>query len=239
MYDVQTISKAMQIFYYLLQNGELSIDDNKELYRFYNENENIVNLVNIYGVECGCQIERYNGIIYLLPNDDNEFIGFSKAELKKILCKSGATDKDYYLSQFVILSILNTFYNSSGRTSKSRSFIKFGDFMNLISENLKTASEYENVESLENTSGIAVSNVWEAWEALKGSDTKTTSKTTKEGFLRGIIKFLDQQKLIEFIEEDDMIKPTPKLDNFMDWNILNRSNYDNIIKAFEEVGITL
>ena len=107
MYDAQTISKAMQIFYYLLQNGELSIDDNKELYRSYNENENIVNLVNVYGVECGCQIERYNGIIYLLPNDDNEFIGFSKAELK-ILCKSGATDKDYYLSQFVILSILNT-----------------------------------------------------------------------------------------------------------------------------------
>ncbi|WP_459195740.1 DUF6063 family protein [Wukongibacter baidiensis] len=239
MYDAQVVSKAMQVFYYLLQNGELSFDDNKDLYKSYNENENIINLVSMYGDECSCNVERYNGIIYLLPNEENEFIGFSKAELKKVLCRSGATDKDYYLSQFVILSILNTFYNSNGRTSKSRNFIKFGDFMNLIGENLKAAAEYEDVEKLEASSGIAVSNIWDVWEALKGSDTKTISKTTKEGFLRGIIKFLDGQGLLEFIEEDDMIKPTPKLDNFMDWNILNRSNYDNILRAFEEVNITL
>ncbi|WP_026477581.1 DUF6063 family protein [Alkaliphilus transvaalensis] len=239
MYDMQSISRAMKIYYYLLQNKELSIDDNKELYRYYTEDENIINILSIYAEESDCFIERYNGVIYLLPKEDNQFIGFSKTELKKILCRSNPSYKDFYLSQYIILSVLTTFYNSNGRSSKSRNFIKFGDFMNVISDSLKNASEVDELEGLENKSGMAIRNIYEAWNALKGSDTKTTSKSTKEGIVRGVIKFLDEQKLLEFIEEDDMIKPTPKLDNFMDWNILNRSNYDTIIKAFEEAEIIL
>ena len=32
-----------------------------------------------------------------------------------------------------------------------------------------------------------------------------------------------------------MIIPTPKLDNFMDWNILNKNNYERIQEAFWEI----
>ena len=46
---------------------------------------------------------RYGDVVYLIPREDNTFLGFSKAQLKQLLCKSGGTDKDYYLSQFVIL----------------------------------------------------------------------------------------------------------------------------------------
>lgn len=235
MYNSEDISKAMSIYYYLLQHGELSIEDDRKLYRAYSESEETMLIVKLYGEQSNCTIERYNGIIYIIPKDDNEFLGFSKAELKKELCRSNGSDKDYYLSQFVILTLLSTFYNSNGRSSKSRSFIKFGDFMNILSERLKAAADYEELDTLEKKSSIAVSNIIEMWTALKGSDERTTSKTTKLGFLIGIIKFLEKQKLVDYIEADDMIKPTIKLDNFMDWNILNKNNYEKILLAFEEL----
>lgn len=54
-------------------------------------------------------------------------------------------------------------------------------------------------------------------------------KTTKEGFLHHILRFLQAQGLIEYIEQDEMIKTTKKLDHFMDWNLLNKANYQRVL----------
>ena len=232
----EQISKAMRIFYYLMQHGELTEEREKEMYRNYSESEEIMSLVKLQGQQCQCSIQKYSGVIYLIPDEDNDFLGYSKAELKKELCKSNATDKDYYLSQFVILTFLNEVYGSSGKSSKSRSFIKFGELLNIVSKKLETAVQHEDADSLEARSGIAFSNISEKWDALKSSEKASTSKTTKEGFVNAILNFLEGQRLINYIKEDDMIIPTPKLDNFMDWNILNKNNYERIQEAFEEVA---
>ena len=53
-----------------------------------------------------CKIERYGTTIYLMPDIDNKYLGFTKADLKKNYVKPNATDRDYYLAQFVILTLL-------------------------------------------------------------------------------------------------------------------------------------
>lgn len=65
----------------------------------------------------------------------------------------------------------------------------------------------------------------EAYEALRSDEKGSKAKTTKEGFLHHILKFLEKQGLIEYVEEDEMIQTTKKLDNFMDWNLLNQNHY--------------
>ena len=67
-----------------------------------------------------------------------------------------------------------------------------------------------------------------AYEALKSDDKGSHAKTTKEGFLYNILLFLQKQGLIEYIERDEMIKTTRKLDSFMDWNLLNQNNYQRV-----------
>lgn len=235
MYTAEQISKASKIFYYLMQHGELTGDRERELYKTYSENEEIMNLVKLQGEECGCTIQKYSGVIYLIPDEENGFLGYSKADLKRELCRSNANDKDYYLSQFVILILLSEIYVSSGKSSKSRTFIKYGEVLNIVTDRLNRAAKNENIEEVEKRSGIAFTNIYERWEALKSSDKTTTSRTTKEGFVVTILNFLESQGLINFIKDDDMIIPTPKLDNFMDWNILNKNNYERILDAFEEV----
>ena len=46
-----------------------------------------------------------------------------------------------------------------------------------------------------------------------------------------ILNFLEKQGLIDFVEEDEMIKTTKKLDSFMDWNLLNQNQFQRVLKV--------
>ena len=231
MYNIDDIKLANNIFYYLVSNKEINEEDSPEYFRDYCESQEIMNLVKSQGEAFNVKVEKYGTTIYLIPNEDNNFLGFSKNELKKELCKSNATNKDYYLSQFVILTLLVEFYSSQGRDSKSRDSLRGGEFLNIISDRLKEAVEREDLEKIQADSGIAYENIYEKWEGLRSSDQKNRQKTTKEGFISNILKFLENQGLINYIEHDDIILTTSKLDNFMNFNILNKNNYERVLTA--------
>ena len=233
-YEVEDIEKSQEIFYYLLKNKELREEEEKELYRCYTEREEIMNLVKKQGEAAHSTIERYANVVYLIPDEDNDFLGYSKTNLKAELCKSGATDKDYYLSQFIILVLLVEFYDGQGRTSKARTFLKTGELMNSVSARLKDGMEREeSKEEKEKDTGLAFANMWEAFEALKSVEggKGARAKTTKQGFLYTILTFLEKQGLILYLEADEMIQPTDKLNHFMDWNLLNKNNYHRVMKV--------
>ena len=78
---------------------------------------------------------------------------------------------------------------------------------------------------------IAFSDMLEAFEALRSVEKGSRAKTTKEGFLHHILIFLQKQGLIEYVEQDEMIKTTRKLDHFMDWNLLNQNHVKRIFKV--------
>lgn len=79
--------------------------------------------------------------------------------------------------------------------------------------------------------GISFKILYETYEALKSDDRGSRMKTTKEGFIYNILMFLQKQGLIEYVVQDEMIKTTRKLDNFMDWNLLNQNNYQRVLRV--------
>lgn len=229
-YELDEVRTSQEIFYYLLEHHELCEDEEMQLYRAYTEQEEIQNLVKSQGEIAESRIERYGNVIYLIPKEENHFLGFSKAQLKAALCKSSGTDKDYYLSQFVVLTLLVEFFDGQGSSSKAREYMRVGELQNCISSRLKEGAEGMDEEQ-EEQSGIAFSNMLEAYEALRSDDKGSRAKTTKEGFLHSILVFLQKQGLIEYVEADEMIKTTKKLDNFMDWNLLNQNNYHRVLRV--------
>lgn len=229
-YELDEIRISQEIFYYLLEHHELREEEEIQLYKAYTEQEEIQNLVKSQGEIALSRIERYGNVIYLIPREENNFLGFSKAQLKAALCKSSGTDKDYYLSQFVVLTLLVEFFDGQGSSSKAREYIRVGELQNCISARLKEGAESMGEEE-EERAGIAFSNMLEAYEALKSDDKGSRAKTTKEGFLYHILIFLQKQGLIEYVEQDEMIKTTKKLDNFMDWNLLNQNNYQRVLRV--------
>ena len=140
-YEIEDIRASQEIFYYLLEHHELKGDIESTLYKAYTEQEEIQNLVKSQGELANSTVERYGNVIYLIPREENNFLGFSKPQLKAVLCKSNATDKDYYLSQFVILTILVEFFDGQGSSSKTREYIRVGELQNCISGRLKEGAE--------------------------------------------------------------------------------------------------
>lgn len=228
-YEAEEIRCSQEIFYYLLEHHELREEDEPLLYKAYTEEEATRNLVKSQGEVAAANIERYGNVIYLIPKEENNFLGFSKQQLKSTLCKSSATDKDYYLSQFVILTLLVEFFDGQGSSSKAREYMRVGELMNCISTRLKEGAAEE--EEKEDTAGISFQILYETYEALKSDDRGSRMKTTKEGFIYNILLFLQKQGLVEYVEQDEMIKTTRKLDNFMDWNLLNQNHYQRVLRV--------
>ena len=229
-YEADEIKASQEIFYILLKEHELREENRQELFRAYTQNRHVMNLVKNQGEIADSNIERYGDVIYLIPKEDNDYLGYSKKELKAELVKSNGTDKDYYLSQFVILTLLTEFYDGQGSSSKSREYMRVGELMNLVSERLLEAGDNMTEEEEEKT-GLAFFNMLEAYTALRSAEKGSRSKTTKEGFMHHILLFLQRQGLIEYIERDEMVKTTGKLDRFMDWNLLNQNNFERIKKV--------
>ena len=229
-YELEEVRISQEIFYYLLEHHELREEEEIQLYKAYTEQEEVQNLVKSQGEIAQSRIERYGNVIYLIPREENHFLGFSKAQLKAALCKSSGTDKDYYLSQFAVLTLLVEFFDGQGSSSKAREYIRVGELQNCISARLREGAQSMDEEE-EEQGGIAFSDMLEAYEALRSDDKGSRAKTTKEGFLHHILLFLQKQGLIEYVEQDEMIKTTKKLDNFMDWNLLNQNNYHRVLRV--------
>ena len=77
-YEIGEICLSQQIFYYLLKHHELREEVENTLYRAYTEEEQVQNLVKSQAEEAECSVERYGNIIYLIPKEENTFLGFSK-----------------------------------------------------------------------------------------------------------------------------------------------------------------
>ena len=234
-YEIEEIKLSQKIFYHLIEKRQLSKESEKELYEAYNEREVIKNLVLSQAEESDCQIERFSNVIYLVPKEKNEVFGFSKAELKNALCKSGANEKDYYLSQFVIMTLLVEFYDANSQSAKSRSYMRGGDLLNCVSDRLQEGARrvQEQVEEGMEVSakqGLAFDTLLQTFDALKSEEKGSRARTTKEGFLYNILSFLQKQGLIIYVEADDVIQTTEKLDHFMDWNLLNKNNYERVLR---------
>ena len=230
-YEMSDIRISQEIFYYLLENHELSEEKNAGLYRAYTDNVEIQNLVKSQGEAASAQVERYGSTVYLIPEQGNTFLGYSRAQLKDLLVSSKGSNRDYYLAQFVMLVLLMEFYDGEGVSSRTRDYIRTGELQNKVSEYLKLGTERYDEEAQE-LSGLAFADMAQAYEALRSVED-SRQKTTKEGFLHGILSFLDKQGLVQYVQEDKVVRTTKKLDNFMDWNVLNRNHYGRLKRIVE------
>ncbi|MCR5815098.1 MAG: DUF6063 family protein [Desulfovibrio sp.] len=231
-YSLEEIEQSQAIFAYLLEHHELEQSREPELYRSFLDSEAVQVLLQHQAEYLSVDIARYDDVIYLFPAEDNYFLGFSKSELKQQLCRSNTLEADYYLALFAIMVLILKFYDGYGNSSKIRDYLRFGDWQNSIAEYLKRGmNRYDEAE--QNASGLLFTAMSQSYESLRSDEKLSRRKTTKEGFLYAIIRFLQEQGLVIYIEKDEMIKTARKFDHFMDWNLLDRNNYSRVLRLMD------
>lgn len=231
-------SIAMDIFMYILENKSLTQDDNRELFDAYN-NEKIQLITKMLAEKADSEIKLINNTIYLIPNEENRFLGFSKTEVKNAMLGSNATEQEYYLANFIILVLLTSFYNSTSGLRKSRNYIKYSDFENLITSKLSQANDYINKDELENESGLAFNSIINKWSSLRGSESKAQGKTSKTGFVLTVLRFLTNQGLASYLSKEDIIITTTKLDDLMNSLILSKSNFQKAEETLRKLRVNI
>lgn len=232
--NFEDMSIATEVFMYMLENKTLTSDDNRFLFDEYNK-ENIQTIMDAFAKKANVKIKLINNTIYLLPNEDNKFLGFNKTELKNTMLGSNNSEQEYYLANFIILVLLTSFYNSTSGLKKSRNYIRYNDFENMINTKLTEASNHLEKDTLIEETGLAFENIVSKWFSLKGSDTKVPSKTTRRGFVLTVLKFLGNQDLITYISKEEKIMTTTKLDDLVDVLILNKANFKSIEENFKKL----
>lgn len=222
--EQHNLEKATQIYYYLLKEGELSFENNKELYMFYSENE-VKSLVDILAKETDVNIEKYNQVIYLTPNEENEVLGIKDIELQKVI-SSDARKIDFYISQYMILMLLNIFYSGRGNHIKSRDFISVSEFEEILTKKLEFVKSKDNIEEQEQEVMFNITAIYEHWSALPIDELN--KRKTKYGYIRSVCGFLREQNLILFDVVEEDIRPTNKLTHLMSYSFLNKNRQESI-----------
>ncbi len=232
----QSYKTATEIVYYLLDKGELSINDHKEFYLAYGDKE-VQQAIDEIAESFKVIIRRYNHVIYLMPKEENEVIGMKMQDLRGI-AGSMTTNITAYLSMYIMTLFLQLFYNGVGESLKTRDYVSIREVVDLISDRLEKAANKERILAEEEETGYNVITIREHWTALQEDDEFHRSRNSKFGYVRSVVKFLENQKLFVQYSHDN-IRPTAKLTALMGHQFLDQNRKEKIERLFSEKSVFL
>jgi len=220
------LEKAMRIYYFLLKNGELTFDENKELYLDYSDSE-VRNVLEIMARESNVTIEKYNQVIYLIPNEENDILGIKEMDLQKIISYD-ARKIDFYLAQYIIITIILVFFSGKGSYVKSRDFIRISGLEEIITSRLDYANSKKNIDREQEEAKFNITAMYEHWSALQIDEQG--KRKTKYGYIRSVCAFLEKHNLLVYDTVEEDIRPSNKLTHLMTYSFLDGNRLETINK---------
>ena len=205
----ENLDVALEIINTLIQNKEISKEKNLSLYQKYVNSSEIGNLTDKIAEKMGFDIYRMDNTLNLCVMLDNKIFGYTNEELKKKI-KMINKNEDIYLMYFIILTILTCFYRESGLNSP-RSYLNLSElletieikFQSLVKEDIEKTSK-ENEYNF-----VDIKNVWERLQDAR-EDIILGGKNDKISFVKLVLNFLEEEKLINFNEERQIISITTR-----------------------------
>lgn len=210
-----------QIMYKLLQTGMLKAAD--PMARWLMEDSSRMDELEAMAADFNSRILARREMILLVPEDDNTFLGFSKADLKDRLLKSQQTDVHYYLMMFMLLVLLDAFYSTEYGDGQLREFLLLGDWMNRTDKALNAGLNLED-----NPGNIPYEEMQDTYNNLL-SEMDSGRKGTKLQVYQTLLRFLQQQDLVVYFEGGGQIYVTGRLNALIDSVLRN----EEILACFE------
>lgn len=218
------LAKAMRIYYFLLKEGELTFDNNRELYLDYSDGE-VRDILSILAKESNVSIEKYNQVVYLIPDEENDVLGIKDMDLQKIISYD-ARKVDFYLSQYIITILMLAFYSGKGNYVKSRDFIRIGELEEIVTTRLSYAYSKKNIDREQEEAMFNITSMQEQWSALQMDEPG--KRKTKYGYIRSVCAFLAKHNLLIYDLIEEEVRPTHKFTNLMMYHFLDSQRIETI-----------
>ncbi|HWT75994.1 MAG TPA: DUF6063 family protein [Mobilitalea sp.] len=218
------LAKAMRIYYFLLKEGELTFENNRELYLDYSDGE-VRDVLSILAKESNVSIEKFNQVVYLFPEEENDILGIKDMDLQKIISYD-ARKVDFYLSQYIITILMLAFYSGKGNYVKSRDFIRIAELEEIVTTRLTYAYSKKNIEREQEEAMFNITSMYEQWSALQIDEPG--KRKTKYGYIRSVCAFLAKHNLLIYDLIEEEIRPTHKFTNLMMYHFLDGQRIETI-----------
>ena len=191
---MDNMKTAMQIFRELLEKGQMDRETNSELFLQYSEPE-VQELMNVIVEEMNCQILRVKNTIYLVPDFDNQLLGYRNKDLREWL-GSNARQPDVFLGYYITAFIINLFYGGKNRDPKQREFLSLATVIDELDLRIKRILENgEEYKENEREFSMNFKSIAQNWDSKRSYEEGSRS-TTKLGFLLRVMRLLQLEGLV-------------------------------------------
>lgn len=234
-YELNEVRKATEILNYLLMRGEISGYAQPDLYLAYGDSR-IREILETQAVALNVQVVNLNSVVYMIPNEDNDFLGVSAADLRTSIRSNGSVE-DGYLAQYIIAVTFDIFFTGAGQHMSSGRLLSINTLAEEVTKRLDTAAARESIREDEATMRfniISLKMLWDSLPLLEEGRQQQNTIGCKLGRLHKIAAFMEKRKLVIYTQSDDDIRPTPRLKNLMLHYFLNsqrKKDLENIIRC--------
>ncbi len=226
---MEHVLSAIKIFKLLLLQGEFNRREQAFLYSEYIDSE-VQEVLSHFEEEFECRFLNFDETVYLVPNINSQLVGIQPGEIRRYF-GSNATNRDVYLSYYIMMFILYEFYNGKNKDPKRTDFIQVGHLINSLDERFERIGslEKEEVDRLEGEYGINLTSCVEIWlNMLADHESK---RRTKLRMIENVVRIMEEHKLAYIVE--NQIRTTKKLDVLMRQYYLSADRVRLINEAFE------
>lgn len=222
------LEEALKIYKKLLEQGEISRQQDKELFRAYVESQEIREILENFEKELDFKIVETPRSLYLVADMDNKVLSFSFRELKEKI--KVADIKESFLVCYILMFILYLFYGGKNSDPKQTEFLQLKDIVQALDERF-CKTEEDTKMLLEEDYSINFQNIADEWNAKQ---VDGVGRNTRKYMVKKACDILEDEKLVFYPngEKDLEIRPEEKLDNLMRYYYLLEDRIKEINQIF-------
>lgn len=225
------VMRASRILRAMLDKGQLTTDDDRELYLDLKDPD-IRNVLSVFEEELDFHLVDAPNAFYLSPNSENTLFGFLGRDFRRWTGSDGLK-VDGFLLCYIIMVLLNSFYGGHNQNPKQREFMRVITLVEELDNRFsRILSGREEAEAMEEKASMNFVRIAELWSSKQAYEER--ARKTKEGTVINALGLLVDQKLIRLVDEEREIRPTKKLDDLMLYYYLSDARIQEIQAIFQD-----
>ena len=223
------LKKALMIYRKLMEKGELDARADSELYMDF-KNEEVRQILGEFEEELDFRLLDTGNRIYLIPNMDNDIMGYTMKELRTRI-SADARMADAYLQNYICILIFYLFYGGKNTNPIQREFIQTKDLIGELDNRMSRYLENEEAAQAEEEAyGVNFYRIAQLWNSKQIGDSVT--RKSKIGTLRRAYSQLEEERLIRILEEGKQIRRTKRMDDLFLYYYLDEERVQELHKIF-------
>ena len=223
------MEEALKICKKLLLEGQISMQQDRELFQAYIEHTEVKEILHEFGKEFDFNLVETPRVLYLVANMDNKMLSFSLRQLREKI-DTNAKSIDTFLLCYIIMFILYLFYGGKNSDPKRAEFLQLKDIVKGLDERFEKVEE-DVQDLLEEDYSINFKNIANHWKSkvVDGSE-----RSTRKYMVKRACDILKDEKLVFYPagENELEIRPEEKLDHLMKYYYLLEDRIKEINEIF-------